>query len=55
MLQRDCLWHSQFGTVTEPHRETAKYGYFCFENRVVDYAKGALTGDWSDVWGGAKD
>ena len=26
-----------------------------FENRVVDYAKGALTGDWSDVWGGAKD
>lgn len=27
-----------------------------FENRVVDYAKGALTGDWGDVWGcaGAK-
>lgn len=24
-----------------------------FENRVVDYAKGALTGDWSDVWGKA--
>ena len=24
-----------------------------FENRVVDYAKGALTGDWADVWGGA--
>lgn len=22
-----------------------------FENRVVDYAKGALSGDWSDVWG----
>ena len=22
-----------------------------FENRVVDYAKGALTGDWGDVWG----
>jgi|TARA_E500000318_G_C3566764_1_gene216011 ribonucleoside-diphosphate reductase beta chain len=22
-----------------------------FENKVVDYAKGALTGDWSDVWG----
>ena len=22
-----------------------------FENRVVDYAKGALTGDWADVWG----
>lgn len=25
-----------------------------FENRVVDYAKGSLTGDWSDVWGKAK-
>ena len=25
-----------------------------FENRVVDYAKGALTGDWADVWGQAK-
>ena len=25
-----------------------------FENRVVDYAKGALTGDWADVWGKAK-
>ena len=24
-----------------------------FENRVVDYAKGALTGTWSDVWGKA--
>ncbi|MGN1209738.1 MAG: ribonucleotide-diphosphate reductase subunit beta, partial [Duodenibacillus sp.] len=24
-----------------------------FENRVVDYAKGALTGDWGDVWGRA--
>ena len=24
-----------------------------FENRVVDYAKGALTGDWGDVWGSA--
>ncbi|MDO5532498.1 ribonucleotide-diphosphate reductase subunit beta [Sutterella sp.] len=24
-----------------------------FENRVVDYAKGALTGDWGDVWGKA--
>lgn len=24
-----------------------------FENRVVDYAKGALTGDWADVWGAA--
>jgi len=22
-----------------------------FENRVTDYAKGALTGDWQDVWG----
>jgi ribonucleoside-diphosphate reductase beta chain len=21
-----------------------------FENRATDYAKGALTGDWSDVW-----
>lgn len=21
-----------------------------FENRVTDYAKGALTGDWSDIW-----
>jgi ribonucleoside-diphosphate reductase beta chain len=21
-----------------------------FENRVTDYAKGALTGSWSDVW-----
>ena len=26
-----------------------------FENRVVDYAKGALTGDWSEVWGSAKE
>lgn len=24
-----------------------------FENRVVDYAKGALKGDWADVWGSA--
>ena len=24
-----------------------------FENKVVDYAKGALTGDWQDVWGSA--
>jgi len=24
-----------------------------FENRVVDYAKGALTGSWGDVWGQA--
>lgn len=24
------------------------------ENKVVDYAKGALTGDWGDVWGVAK-
>lgn len=24
-----------------------------FENRVVDYAKGAMTGDWGDVWGKA--
>jgi ribonucleoside-diphosphate reductase beta chain len=24
-----------------------------FENRVTDYAKGALTGDWGDVWGKA--
>ena len=22
-----------------------------FENRVVDYAKGALSGSWGDVWG----
>jgi ribonucleoside-diphosphate reductase beta chain len=26
-----------------------------FENKVVDYAKGALTGDWSDVWGAAAE
>jgi ribonucleoside-diphosphate reductase beta chain len=25
-----------------------------FENRVVDYAKGALTGTWAEVWGAAK-
>ena len=25
-----------------------------FENRVTDYAKGALKGSWSDVWGGAQ-
>jgi ribonucleoside-diphosphate reductase beta chain len=24
-----------------------------FENRVTDYAKGSLTGDWKDVWGKA--
>lgn len=24
-----------------------------FENKVVDYAKGALTGDWAEVWGAA--
>ena len=24
-----------------------------FENRVTDYAKGALKGSWQDVWGGA--
>jgi len=22
-----------------------------FENRATDYARGALSGDWSDVWG----
>jgi ribonucleoside-diphosphate reductase beta chain len=21
-----------------------------FENRATDYAKGALSGDWADVW-----
>jgi ribonucleoside-diphosphate reductase beta chain len=21
-----------------------------FEQKVTDYAKGALTGDWADVW-----
>lgn len=26
-----------------------------FENRVVDYAKGALTGDWGEVWGSAAE
>jgi ribonucleoside-diphosphate reductase beta chain len=25
-----------------------------FENRVTDYAKGALKGSWEDVWGGAQ-
>ena len=25
-----------------------------FENRVTDYAKGALKGSWEDVWGGAE-
>lgn len=25
-----------------------------FENRVTDYAKGALTGTWDDVWGNSK-
>jgi ribonucleoside-diphosphate reductase beta chain len=24
-----------------------------FENRATDYAKGALSGDWDDVWGRA--
>jgi len=24
-----------------------------FENKVTDYAKGALSGDWGDVWGKA--
>lgn len=24
-----------------------------FENRATDYARGALTGDWNDVWGSA--
>jgi ribonucleoside-diphosphate reductase beta chain len=24
-----------------------------FENRATDYAKGALSGDWKDVWGQA--
>jgi ribonucleoside-diphosphate reductase beta chain len=24
-----------------------------FETRVTDYAKGALTGSWDDVWGSA--
>lgn len=26
-----------------------------FENKVVDYAKGALTGDWSEIWGSAQE
>jgi ribonucleoside-diphosphate reductase beta chain len=25
-----------------------------FENKSVDYAKGALSGDWSEVWGAAE-
>jgi ribonucleoside-diphosphate reductase beta chain len=24
-----------------------------FENRATDYARGALSGDWGDVWGAA--
>ena len=24
-----------------------------FENRATDYARGALSGDWTDVWGAA--
>ena len=24
-----------------------------FENRATDYAKGALKGDWGDIWGAA--
>ena len=24
-----------------------------FENRATDYARGALAGDWGDVWGNA--
>jgi len=24
-----------------------------FENRATDYARGAITGDWGDVWGSA--
>ena len=26
-----------------------------FENRATDYARGALSGDWSEVWGAAKN
>lgn len=26
-----------------------------FENKVVDYAKGALTGDWAEIWGSVKE
>ena len=26
-----------------------------FENCVVDYAKGSLSGDWGDVWGKASE
>ena len=25
-----------------------------FENRITDYAKGSLKGNWSDVWGAKK-
>ena len=25
-----------------------------FENRATDYARGALSGKWDDVWGGAR-
>jgi ribonucleoside-diphosphate reductase beta chain len=25
-----------------------------FENRATDYARGALTGDWKEVWGAAQ-
>lgn len=32
------------------HSQATAYTNF-FENKVVDYAKGALTGDWGDVWG----
>jgi ribonucleoside-diphosphate reductase beta chain len=26
-----------------------------FENRATEYAKGALTGSWADVWASASD
>jgi ribonucleoside-diphosphate reductase beta chain len=26
-----------------------------FENRATDYARGALLGDWGEVWGAAKN
>ena len=37
----------------DPIRDKLIFYTSFFENRVVDYAKGSLTGSWGDVWGKA--
>ena len=46
------IWKARTNTLpwVEEMINAQTHGNF-FENRVTDYAKGAITGDWQEVWG----